>query len=74
MKTDIQISSVDGNTHYHLPVIIDESIKDNSVRLDLSDNGYWEMQERILQTELNWVRRKLGKDLKRCAKCGEILS
>lgn len=42
-------------------------------RIDLSDSGYLEMRERVLMTELNWVRRKLGKEPKTCPKCGERL-
>jgi hypothetical protein len=39
----------------------------------LTEKGYLEMRERVLTTELNWVRRKLGKQPKTCPKCGEPL-
>jgi hypothetical protein len=31
------------------------------------------MRERVLTTELNWVREQLGKNPKRCENCGEPL-
>lgn len=72
----LNFDGVDGNSRYKIPVVIEESTPDNVViihKLDLSDSDYLEMRERVLMTELNWVRRKLGKNPKTCPKCGEEL-
>ncbi len=62
------VHATDGKI-YNVPIAGDVAKQS----LDISDNGYWEMQERILVTELNWVRRKLGKNPKACPNCGEEL-
>jgi hypothetical protein len=45
-----------------------------SMLLSVEDwRKYLELQELVLRTQLNWVREQLGKNPKRCPKCGEVM-